>query len=85
VAILGSIRRELQGKPNGRLLLFENVLSPGNQPDPGKLIDLEMLMMPGGKERTEAEFAALFDRAGFELTRVVPTRSPVAIIEGRAR
>jgi hypothetical protein len=59
------------------------VLQPGNQPDPGKMLDLEMLMMPGGKERSEAQFAALFKAAGFALTRVVPTKSPVSIIEAK--
>jgi hypothetical protein len=39
--------------------------------------------MPGGKERTEAEFAALFKSAGFTLTRVVPTKSPLSVVEAR--
>ena len=58
---------------------------PGRQnaPDLGKLIDLEMMMMPGGRERSESEFRALFASAGFELTRVVPTRSPLSVIEAR--
>lgn len=43
-----------------------------------------LLLMPGGRERTEAEFAALFERAGFTLTRVVPTASPLSVIEARA-
>jgi hypothetical protein len=81
--ILRNIRAKLQGKPNGRVLLLEAVLQPGNAPDRGKLIDLEMLMMPGGRERSESEFRALFTSAGFELTRVIPTRSPLSIIEAR--
>ena len=81
--ILRNIRAKLQGKPNGKLLLLEAVLQPGNAPDLGKLIDLEMLMMPGGKERSESEFRALFKSAGFELARVVPTRSPLSVIEAR--
>jgi hypothetical protein len=84
-AILRNIRRELDGRPNGKVILLESVLQPGSQPDLGKLIDLEMLMMPGGRERTEAEFAALFASAGFELVRVVPTRSPLSVVEARAR
>ena len=39
--------------------------------------------MPGGKERTEAEFRALFDRAGFTLTRIVPTQSPLSVVEAK--
>ncbi len=84
-AILRNIRRELDGKPQGKVILLETVLQPGSQPDLGKLIDLEMLMMPGGRERTEAEFAALFAGAGFELARVVPTRSPLSVVEARVR
>lgn len=84
-AILRNIGRALHGKPQGKVILMEAVLQPGNQPDLGKMIDLEMLMMPGGKERSEAEFAALFASAGFELTRVVPTRSPLCVVEARPK
>jgi hypothetical protein len=83
--ILGNIRTALAGKPNGRVILLEAIIRPGNEPDFGKLIDLEMLMMPGGRERSEAEFVGLFERAGFELTRVVPTRSPLSVIEAKPR
>jgi hypothetical protein len=83
--ILRHIRAALDGKANGRLILVEAVVKPGNEPDLNKLIDLEMLLLPGGKERTEAEFAALFSANGFELTRVVPTGSPLAVIEAKVR
>jgi hypothetical protein len=49
----------------------------------GRLIDLEMLLQPGGKERTADEFAALFARAGLTLTRIVPTQSPLPVVEAR--
>jgi hypothetical protein len=81
--ILENIRRALNGKPNGRVVLLESVLQPGNEPDLGKLIDLEMLTFPGGLERTSDQFAAVFRRAGFSLSRIVPTRSPIAVIEAR--
>ncbi|MGH9329339.1 MAG: methyltransferase [Vicinamibacterales bacterium] len=81
LTILRNIRKAM--RPGGRVILLESVLQPGNAPDFGKLIDIEMLLMPGGRERTEAEFASLFRRAGFELTRVVPTQSPLSVIEGR--
>jgi hypothetical protein len=81
--ILRTIRPHLSGEPAGRVILLEAVLQPGNQPDLGKMIDLEMLMMPGGKERSEAEFATLFKSAGYALTRVVPTKSPLSIIEAK--
>jgi hypothetical protein len=83
VAILKNVHAALRGKPNGRLILVESVIQPGNQPDMGKIIDLEMMLLPGGRERTAEEFATLFTRAGFTLTRVVPTRSPKCVIEGR--
>jgi hypothetical protein len=85
IAILKNIRTALAGKPKGKVILIETVLQPGNEPDLGKLIDLEMLLLPGGKERTAEEFAALFTRAGFELTRIVPTQSPLSVVEARPR
>ncbi len=83
--ILRNVRNALDGKPQGRLILLEAVIKPGNEPDLAKLIDLEMLLLPGGKERTADEFTALFASSGFELTRVVPTASPLCVIEGRIR
>ena len=79
--ILENIRQAMQ--PGGRVILLESVLTPANQPDFGKLIDLEMLLMPGGRERTADEFRALFARAGFAVTRIVPTTSPLSVIEAR--
>lgn len=83
--ILTNVRKALDEKPHGKVILLETVIQPGNEPDFGKLIDLEMLLIPGGRERTADEFGALFARAGFELTRVVPTQSPLSVIEGRVR
>lgn len=67
---------------NGRLLLIEAVVAPGNEPSLGKLMDINMLILPGGRERTEAEYADLFAKAGFRLTRYTLTESPMAVIEG---
>ena len=47
------------------------------------LMDVNMLVMTGGRERTEKEFAALLPQAGFKVTRVLPTRSPFSIVEAR--
>jgi hypothetical protein len=85
LTILKNIRAALEGTPGGRVILLETVVLPGNQPDMGKLIDLEMLLLPGGKERTADEFASLFERAGFALTRIVPTQSPLSVIEARPK
>ena len=69
---------------NGKLLLVEGVIPPGNEPSFGKLLDLNMLVMAGGCERTEAEYRALFAAAGFTLTNVVPLQSLLgfSVIEG---
>ena len=68
---------------NGELLLVETVISSGNEPHPGKFLDLEMLLMTsGGRERTETEFRELFALAGFNLINIVSTQSPLNVIEG---
>jgi hypothetical protein len=61
------------------------VLPEGDAPHPGKLLDMLMLTVPGGEERTPSQYRALLDRAGFEMTRVVPTASPVSIVEAVPR
>jgi len=68
---------------NGKILVAEQVIPPGNQPFRGKFLDLHMLaVLPGGRERTEAEYRALFEKAGFKLTRIVPTQDDMSLIEG---
>jgi hypothetical protein len=57
------------------------VLPAGDAPHPGKLLDLAMLVMPGGQERTEDEYRTLLIKAGLRLTRVVPTASAVSVVE----
>lgn len=68
-------------KPGAKLIIFDTVIQPGNEPDFAKWMDLEMLVLPGGRERTEQEFRELLDKSGFRLTRVVPTKGVLAIIE----
>jgi O-methyltransferase domain len=64
------------------LLLAETVLPEGVAPSPVKFLDLAMLVMTaGGRERTEAEFRALLDRAGFRLTRIVPSSGVISLVE----
>lgn len=67
---------------NGKLLLVESVIPPGNEPFIGKFMDLNMLVMTGGRERTAEEFRTLLSAAGFQRIRILPTASPVSIIEG---
>lgn len=66
----------------GRLLVVEMVIPEGNAPSFGKLMDLEMLVLLHSYERTEAEYRELFNRSGFKLTRIVPTKSAYSVIEG---
>jgi hypothetical protein len=80
-AILKNCHAALEGKTKGRVILLEAVVPPGNDPHFSKIIDLEMFMLPGGRERTEAEFRTLFKNAGFELKQIVPTKSPLCVIE----
>lgn len=80
IAVLKNCAAAMRGD-KGKVLLLEMVLSPGNEPHFGKWVDLEMLVMAGGHERTEAEFAELLAKAGLRLTRVVRTKSPVCVIE----
>jgi hypothetical protein len=68
---------------DGRLLVVEGVIPPGNEPCFGKLLDLTMLTIPGGKERTEPEYRELFQTAGFQLTQIVDTKAEVSVIEGK--
>jgi hypothetical protein len=79
LTILGHCRRAMGSK--GRLLIVETVLPEGDTPHQGKLQDLVMLLFPGGQERTEREYGALLEKAGFRLQRVVPTTSVVSIVE----
>jgi len=79
-AILRSCRRATA--PEGRLLLVERVLAPPNEGAPAKLSDLNMLVAPGGQERTREEYGALLAGAGFRLTSVVPAGGDTQIVEG---
>jgi hypothetical protein len=67
--------------PGGKLLLVEMVIAPGNSADFAKLLDLEMLVLASGQERTEAEYRQLLVGAGWRLIRVIPTKTQNQIIE----
>ena len=79
LTILGHCRRAMH--PASRLLIIEMVLPSGDTPHPGKMLDMMMLVGPGGQERTEQEYGALLGKAKLRLTRVVPTASPVSVVE----
>ena len=67
---------------NGKLILVEAVVPSGSELHFSKFMDLNMLVMTGGHERTEAEFRRLYEASGFRLNRIVPTESPFSVIEG---
>lgn len=79
--ILKNVRDAISA--DGRLLLIEFVPTEGNAQHPGKLVDLWLMLLVGGKERTPAQYSELLASAGFRLDRVVQTASPVSIVEAR--
>ena len=67
---------------DGRLLVIDAVIPPGDDPHPAKIVDMVMMSVLPGRERTEEELEALFDAAGVRLERVIPTFSMLSIAEG---
>ncbi|MEO5946596.1 MAG: methyltransferase [Chitinophagaceae bacterium] len=67
-------------KPGSKLLVIEALIPTGNTPHPGKLMDINMMAMTGGKERTENEFTSMFTAAGLKLIKVIHTNSPTLCI-----
>jgi hypothetical protein len=71
--------------PGGRVLVLEQVIPPGNDPFPGKVADLNMLVMTeGGRERTPGEYALLLESAGLSLRRIHPTAAAMSLVEAVA-
>lgn len=79
VVILKNCRRTMGDK--GKLLLIESVIASGNEASFGKFMDLNMLVMTGGRERTESQYREVMAAGGFELSKIVPTLSPFCVIE----
>jgi hypothetical protein len=80
ITILRHCRQALGER--GKLLVVEGLVPPGNEPALSKFYDLSMMVLPGGMERTEAEYRRLFEASGFRLTRIVPTASWISVLEG---
>jgi hypothetical protein len=78
-AILHTCRRAMG--PTARLLVIEQELGGPNERPPAKFSDLNMLVGPGGQERTRDEYATLFAATGFELTRTIPTAGTLQVFE----
>lgn len=78
--ILGNLRRAIGN--NGKLLVVEMIVPPGNEPSLAKILDVEaMIMTPGAIERTAQQYRQLLQKAGFKVTRIIPMPSPMSIIE----
>ncbi|MDQ3776924.1 MAG: hypothetical protein M3461_22540 [Pseudomonadota bacterium] len=67
--------------PESRLLVIERLLPTGNGPSEAKLFDISMLVVLGGRERTEGEYRVLLGSTGLELRRVIPTECPLSLFE----
>lgn len=78
--ILRACRKNVTLK--GKLLVVDSVIQPGNDFSPSKFLDLQMLIFPGGRERTEKEFRELLAAGGWQVNRIIPTRAPDSIVEG---
>jgi len=83
ITILGNCRRAMI--KNSRVLLVDMVVPDTNVNCFSKLLDLNMLVMTGGRERTKAEFCALLEAAGYKLTRTIPTMAPQSVLEAMAK
>jgi hypothetical protein len=78
--ILDNLRRAMSA--GSKLLLVEYVLPEGDGPSFGKWLDVHMMVLLGGRERTRAEYRTLLADHGFQLTRVVPTAGEISVVEG---
>jgi ubiquinone/menaquinone biosynthesis C-methylase UbiE len=81
--MLGNVRRAM--KPDARILVLEKTVPTDDTPSPGRWLDLHVMLLTGGRERTVPEYSALFEKAGLRLERVLPTAHPaVEIVEAVA-
>lgn len=78
IAILKNVRAAMGG--SGRLLIIEHVLTDGDEPHPGKFIDLEMMLVTGGKERSVQAYQSLLTAGGFSLMDLIPTAVTASIV-----
>ena len=79
ISILRSCRSVM--KPTARVIVIEHLLTPPNQPEVN-YHDMTMMVMTGGRERTQKEFEALLAASGFRLEQAVATRSPFTLLIG---
>lgn len=79
IKVLQNVRSAM--KKNSKVLIIEMVVPEGNEPSPSKILDILMIIMQGGKERTEKEYKMLLEAADLNLTKIVPTKSSYSIVE----
>jgi hypothetical protein len=82
LTILTNVRKA--AKPGSTLLLVEFVIPEHDREFIGKWADMEMLVQVAARERTADEYRKLYEQAGFQMTRVVPTAGPISVVEGKA-
>ncbi|HEY3739964.1 MAG TPA: methyltransferase [Bryobacteraceae bacterium] len=82
IAILRNVRKGIV--TGGKVVIVETVLGPGPDAPMKNFLDLNMMVMTGGRERTEAGFRYLLEKSGFKFGRVISTASPMSVIEGTA-
>jgi len=80
VTILKNCRRAMGN--HARLLIVDMMVSPHGSPSPANVFDVQMMVTHGSQLRTEEEHRGLFEKAGFKLSRIIPTKSEMSIIEG---
>ena len=78
IRILANVRRAM--RPDGRVLVLEAPLPSDDSPGPGRWLDLQVMVLCGGRERTVEEYAGLFEKAGLRLARTVPTQHPAMTV-----
>lgn len=79
IRILSNCRKAMTR--NGKVLIVDMIVPATNSPSFSKLLDLNMMVMTGGRERTKAEFHALLDAADYRISRIIPTMAPQSVIE----
>jgi ubiquinone/menaquinone biosynthesis C-methylase UbiE len=78
--MLSNVRRVM--KPDSRVLVLEKTVPTDDTPGPGRWLDLHVMLLTGGRERTVPEYQTLFEKAGLKLACVLPTAHPaVEIVE----
>jgi hypothetical protein len=81
VALLNNVKKS--ASPQARLMVVDSVIPETPEFDMGKWMDLNMMVMASGRERTASEFRGLLGQAGFALEQIVPTPSPLSIVVGK--